>query len=71
MVLAQLIFGQGKTVIYRQNESGTKEKNRQVPGLVCSNVPSGNIDFKRSRQEEDRSLQDVDLETTEEDQLEG
>ena len=45
----------------------TKEKNCQVPGLVCSNVRSGNIDFKRSRQDEDRSLRNVDLETAGED----
>ena len=63
-------FSGQKEVIYRENESVTKEKNRQVPGLVCSNVRSGNMDFKRSRQDEDRSLRDVDLETTGEDQLE-
>ena len=68
--MAKKVFPGQKEVIYRENESGTKEKNRQFPGLVCSNERSGNMDFKRSRQDEDRSLRNVDLETTGEDQLE-
>ena len=53
--MAKKVFME-KKIVYRYNNSGTKEENNEMLGLECSTVCSRDVDVDADRQKKIRRL---------------